>query len=49
MPSRNGVTTSLHGALATAFTHGLHAAFCDSVAFMVIAAVLSAVRGRGVK
>jgi hypothetical protein len=40
-------TTSLHGSLATAFTHGLHAAFYDSVAFMVIAAILSAVRGRG--
>jgi EmrB/QacA subfamily drug resistance transporter len=42
-------TTSLHGSLATAFTHGLHAAFYDSVAFMVVAAVLSAVRGRGLR
>jgi EmrB/QacA subfamily drug resistance transporter len=38
-------TTSLHGPLASAFTSGLHAAFYDSVAFMVIAAVLSALRG----
>jgi hypothetical protein len=35
----------LHGAQAAAFTTGLHAAFYESVAFMVIAAVLSALRG----
>ena len=40
-------TTSLHGSLAAAFTPGLHAAFYDSVGFMVIAAVLSALRGGG--
>jgi EmrB/QacA subfamily drug resistance transporter len=39
-------TTSLHGHLAAAFTTGLHAAFYTLVAFMVIAALLSAVRGR---
>ncbi len=38
--------TSLHGQLAAAFTTGLHAAFYESVAFMVIAAILSAMRGR---
>jgi EmrB/QacA subfamily drug resistance transporter len=38
-------TTTLHGALASAFTTGLHAAFYESVAFMVIAAILSALRG----
>jgi MFS family permease len=38
-------STSLHGAQATAFTTGLHAAFYESVAFMVIAAILSALRG----
>ena len=38
-------TSSLHGALATAFTTGLHAAFYASVGFMVIAAILSALRG----
>src|ERR1700761_6921219 len=38
-------TTSLHGALASAFTTGLHAAFYESVSFMVIAAILSAFRG----
>ncbi len=37
-------STSLHGSVATAFTTGLHAAFYESVAFMVIAAVLSALR-----
>jgi EmrB/QacA subfamily drug resistance transporter len=37
-------TTTLHGRLAAAFTTGLHAAFYASVAFMVIAAVLSATR-----
>ena len=37
-------TTSLHGAVADAFTTGLHAAFYASVAFMVIAAILSGLR-----
>lgn len=37
-------TTTLHGELAAAFTTGLHAAFYASVAFMVIAAALSASR-----
>jgi EmrB/QacA subfamily drug resistance transporter len=40
-------TTSLHGQVASAFTTGLHAAFYESVAFMVLAAVLSALRARG--
>jgi EmrB/QacA subfamily drug resistance transporter len=40
-------TTSLHGQVADAFTTGLHAAFYESVAFMVIAAILSALRARG--
>jgi EmrB/QacA subfamily drug resistance transporter len=40
-------TSSLHGKLANAFTTGLHAAFYESVAFMVIAAILSALRGSG--
>ncbi|HEX3960358.1 MAG TPA: MFS transporter [Trebonia sp.] len=40
-------TTKLHGPVAASFTGGLHAAFYYSVAFMVIAAVLSAVRGKG--
>jgi EmrB/QacA subfamily drug resistance transporter len=39
-------TTSLHGQVAAAFTTGLHAAFYESVAFMAIAAILSALRGR---
>jgi hypothetical protein len=38
-------TTSLHGSLASAFTSGLHAAFYESVGFMVLAAILSAFRG----
>jgi EmrB/QacA subfamily drug resistance transporter len=38
-------STSLHGSQAAAFTTGLHAAFYESVAFMVIAAILSALRG----
>src|SRR3984957_14225417 len=38
-------TTSLHGPAASAFTTGLHAAFYESVGFMVLAAVLSALRG----
>ena len=39
-------TTSLHGRLAAAFTTGLHVAFYTLTAFMILAAVLSAVRGR---
>ncbi len=39
-------STSLHGALAAAFTSGLHAAFYASMGFMVLAAVLSALRAR---
>jgi hypothetical protein len=39
-------TTSLHGQQAADFTNGLHAAFYFSVIFMVIAAVLSAIRGK---
>ncbi len=39
-------TTSLHGHLAAAFTTGLHAAFYTLTSFMVIAALLSALRGR---
>ena len=42
-------TTTLHGRAASDFTTGLHAAFYESVAFMVIAAVLSALRGRGAR
>jgi EmrB/QacA subfamily drug resistance transporter len=42
-------TTTLHGRAASDFTMGLHAAFYESVAFMVIAAVLSALRGRGAR
>ena len=38
-------TASLHGQLAQAFTTGLHAAFYESVGFMVLAAALSALRG----
>ena len=38
-------TTSLHGQAAAAFTTGLHAAFYESVGFMVLAAILSALRG----
>jgi EmrB/QacA subfamily drug resistance transporter len=37
-------STSLHGALAVAFTSGLHAAFYASMGFMVLAAILSALR-----
>jgi EmrB/QacA subfamily drug resistance transporter len=37
-------STSLHGALAGAFTSGLHAAFYASMGFMVLAAGLSALR-----
>jgi EmrB/QacA subfamily drug resistance transporter len=39
-------TTTLHGALAKAFTDGLHVAFYSMVAIMAVAAFLSAVRGR---
>jgi EmrB/QacA subfamily drug resistance transporter len=39
-------STTLHGALAAAFTDGLHAAFYSSVSFMVLAAALSALRLR---
>ncbi len=39
-------STSLHGDLAAAFTTGLHAAFYTSMSFMVLAAVLSAIRVR---
>ena len=42
-------TTSLHGAPAVAFTTGLHSAFYASMIFMVVAAVLSASRGGGVR
>jgi EmrB/QacA subfamily drug resistance transporter len=42
-------TTTLHGQAASDFTMGLHAAFYESVAFMVLAAVLSALRGRGAR
>jgi EmrB/QacA subfamily drug resistance transporter len=42
-------TTSLHGQVADAFTTGLHAAFYESVIFMVIAAVLSALRAGGIR
>jgi len=41
--------TPLYGRAASDFTTGLHAAFYESVAFMVIAAVLSALRGRGAR
>jgi hypothetical protein len=37
-------TMSLHGHLAVAFTSGLHAAFYASMAFMALAALLSATR-----
>jgi MFS family permease len=37
-------TTTLHGHLAVAFTTGLHAAFYASMAFMALAALLSATR-----
>ncbi len=37
-------STSLHGALAAAFTSGLHAVFYASMGFMVLAAALSALR-----
>jgi hypothetical protein len=42
-------TTRLHGALAAAFTAGLHSAFYASMAFMVIAAALSASRVRSAR
>ena len=37
-------SASLHGRTAAAFTTGLHAAFYESVGFMVLAAILSALR-----
>jgi EmrB/QacA subfamily drug resistance transporter len=37
-------STSLHGAVAVAFTAGLHAAFYASMGFMALAAALSALR-----
>ena len=40
-------TTSLRGRLATSFITGLHTAFYAMVGIMVLAAVLSAMRGRG--
>jgi EmrB/QacA subfamily drug resistance transporter len=42
-------STSLHGALADAFTAGLHAAFYASMGFMVLAAALSALRAGSVR
>ena len=39
-------STSLHGALAVAFTSGLRAAFYASMGFMALAAALSALRAR---
>src|SRR6202034_2154440 len=42
-------TTSLHGPAASRFATGLRAAFYESVSFMVIAAILSAIRGGGKK
>jgi len=40
-------TRSLHGSQAAVFTTGLHPAFYESVGFMVVAAILSALRGWG--
>jgi EmrB/QacA subfamily drug resistance transporter len=42
-------TARLHGQVAAAFTTGLHAAFYASVSFMVVAAVLSGLRARGLR
>ena len=42
-------STSLHGALAVAFTSGLHSAFYALMGFMVLAAVLSALRAGSTK
>jgi len=39
-------TAKLHGHVAAIFTNGLHAAFYASMGFLVLAAVLSATRGR---
>ena len=47
--ARFGWGGPLHGPAASAFTTGLHAAFYESVSFMVIAAILSAIRGGGKK
>jgi EmrB/QacA subfamily drug resistance transporter len=41
--------TSLHGAVAAAFTQGLHAAFYAMMGFMVLAAALSALRAGSAK
>jgi EmrB/QacA subfamily drug resistance transporter len=42
-------TTRLHGQLATAFTSGLQTAFYTMTGVMALAAVLSAIRGRGTR
>jgi EmrB/QacA subfamily drug resistance transporter len=42
-------STSLHGALAAAFTSGLHSAFYALMGFMVLAAVLSVLRAGSIK
>jgi EmrB/QacA subfamily drug resistance transporter len=42
-------STSLHGALAAAFTSGLHSAFYALMGFMVLAAALSALRAGSIK
>jgi MFS family permease len=42
-------TAQLHGQVAAAFTTGLHSAFYASVSFMVLAAVLSGLRARGIR
>jgi hypothetical protein len=42
-------STSLHGALAAAFTSGLHASFYALMGFMVLAAVLSALRAGSIR
>jgi EmrB/QacA subfamily drug resistance transporter len=39
-------TAKLHGHIASVFTNGLHSAFYASMAFLALAAVLSASRGR---
>jgi EmrB/QacA subfamily drug resistance transporter len=42
-------STSLHGALAAAFTAGLHASFYALMGFMVLAAVLSGLRAGSIR
>ena len=42
-------STSLHGALAAAFTSGLHASFYALMGFMVLAAALSALRAGSIR